>query len=377
MIDHTKVKIGDNMDNKINVAIVGVGNCASSVVQGIQYYKNKEEKDVIGLMHYNLGGCKIKDIQVVLAYDIDRRKVGTSLSRAIFAEPNCTKRIWNEYSFDNDINDVIVKMGKILDGFSSHLMDYEEKYRISISKEREPTKEDIVKDLKETGTHVLISYLPVGSTKATEFYAECCLKAGVALINAIPEFIASNSEWSERFKEKGIPLLGDDVKSQVGSTICSRYITQMLIDRGAKIDSIYQTNIGGNTDFLNMTSETRLISKRISKTESITSQIPYNTSVSAGPNGYIESLKDNKISHMRFDFKIFGNVSCSIDCKLSVEDSPDSAGIVIDAIRIIKMALDRKIGGVLLGPSAWFFKHPMEQYSDNIAKQMTEDFIKG
>jgi myo-inositol-1-phosphate synthase len=299
------------------------------------------------------------------------------LSRAIFAEPNCTQAIWKEYCFDNDVDNVIVKMGKILDGFSLHLMDYDEKERIVLSKEREPTEEDVVNDLKESGTEILLNYLPVGSCKATEFYAKCCLKAGVALINNIPEFVVSDSEWANAFKEKGIPLLGDDIKSQVGSTICSRYITQMLIDRGANIDSIYQTNVGGNTDFLNMTSQERLKSKKISKTESISCLISNNdkTFVYAGPNGYIESLKDNKISHMRFDFKIFGDISCSLDCKLSVEDSPNSAGVVIDCVRLMKIALDRGVGGPIIPACAYFMKHPPIQMKDEDARRQLEDFI--
>lgn len=370
------------MKNKIRIAIVGVGNCASSLIQCLQYYRynkdNNKEKDIIGLMHYDIGGYQPSDITVVSAFDIDRRKVRKSLSRAIFSEPNCTEKIWNEYSFDNDINEVMVEKGPVLDSVSEHMKDY---FQIDNS-QKSLSKEEIITVLKERKTEVLISYLPVGSQKSTEFWAEVALDAEVAFINCIPVFIASDKGWAKRFEQANLPILGDDIKSQVGSTIVSRYITQMLIDRGARIDSIYQTNIGGNTDFRNMLDMNRLKSKKISKTESISSllsnyqndsdQKPY---IFAGPSGCVDSLNDNKISYMRFDFKICGNVSCSIDIKLNVQDSPNSSGTVIDAIRIVKIALDRNIGGVLLGPSAWMMKHPIVQYSDNMAKQMTEDFI--
>lgn len=367
-------------NNKIKIAIVGIGGCASSLVQGLEYYKNivDNEKKISGLMHPVLGKYKISDISIVAAFDIDRRKVERSLGRAIFVEPNCTKNIWKEYQFSNDVNEVIVQKSPVLDGVADHMKSF---FQVD-KNQKELTKEEIISLLKKSECKIIISYLPVGSRIATEFWAEIALEAGVGFINCIPEFVASDSEWANKFKEKGIPIMGDDIKSQIGSTITSRYITQMLIDRGVKIDSIYQTNFGGNTDFLNMISQERLKSKKISKTESISSLLPDNdknndkTFVYAGPNGYIECLKDNKISHMRFDFKIFGEISCSLDCKLSVEDSPNSAGIVVDAIRIMRLALDRKIGGVLIGPSAWLFKHPLEQYSDNIALDMTEKFIK-
>ena len=365
--------------SKIKIAIVGIGGCASSLIQGLQYYKDKEEKDVIGLMHPVLGGYKISDIEIVLAFDIDKRKVGTPLSRAIFADPNCTKNIWKEYCFDNDINNVIVKMGKILDGFSLHLLNYDEKERIVISGEKEPTKEDVIKDLKESGTEILLNYLPVGSAKATEWWAECCLEAGVALVNCIPEFIASNSEWAYRFKEKGIPLLGDDIKSQVGATITHRVLAQLFKDRGVKLDRTYQLNTAGNTDFLNMLDKGRLKSKKISKTEAVQSVLGDNRldsgEIHIGPSDYVPWLKDNKVAFIRMEGRIFGDVPMNLELRLSVEDSPNSSGCVIDAIRIARIALDRKIGGVLLGPSVWLFKHPAVQYSDNIAKQMTEDFI--
>lgn len=364
--------------NKIKIAIVGIGNCASSLIQGIEYYKGKNEKDAIGLMHWDIGGYLPFDIEVVLAYDIDSRKVGSSLSRAIFAEPNCTKKIWNEYLFENQVNDVKVKMGRILDGFSLHLIDYDEKYRIVVSDKLQPEKEDIIRDLKESKCEIIISYLPVGSQMATEFWAHIALDSGCGFINAMPIFIASNEDWENTFKNKGLPIIGDDVKSQVGATIVNRALVQMLLDRGAKIDNSWQLNVGGNTDFLNMVSQERLKSKKISKTESISSLIEDgNSYVYAGPNGYIECLKDNKISHLKLDFRIFGDVPCNIDLKLSVEDSPNSAGIVIDAIRCVKLALDRGIGGAILPACAYFMKHPPQQMRDEDARTLLEDFIRG
>lgn len=366
------------MSSKIKVAIVGIGNCASSIVQGIQYYKDKEEKDVIGLMHYNLGGYKISDIKVVLAYDIDRHKVGVPLSRAIFAEPNCTKTIWKEYCFDNDVNSIVVKMGKILDGFSSHLLNYDEKERMVVSDVKQAEKEQIIRELKETGTEILLNYLPVGSNKATEFYAECCLEAGVALINNIPEFVASDSEWAYRFKEKGIPLLGDDVKSQLGATITHRVLAQLFKDRGVKLDRTYQLNTAGNTDFLNMLDRGRLKSKKISKTEAVQSVLSEpleEDNIHIGPSDYVPFLKDNKIAYIRMEGRLFGDVPMNLELRLSVEDSPNSSGIVIDAIRVIKLALDRGIGGPILPACAWFFKHPPEQMRDEDARKQVEDFI--
>lgn len=376
MIGHTKDKIiGDNMDNKIRIAIVGVGNCASSIIQCLQYYRynkdNKTEKDVIGLMHNNIGGYRPSDITVVSAFDVDRRKVGVSLSRAIFSEPNCTKRIWNEYSFDNDINNVVIEKGPVLDGISDHMKPY---FQVDDT-QKSLSKEEIIKMLKERNTDILISYLPVGSQLATEFYADCCLEAKIGFINCIPVFIASDKGWAKRFEDANVPIVGDDIKSQCGATILHRAIINMLVSRGAKIDSTWQTNVAGNTDFKNMISESRLISKRISKIQSISSQIPYDTPVYAGPNGYIESLKDNKVCNIRVDFRICGDVECSIDCKLSVEDSPNSSGVVIDAIRIVKIAKDGKIGGVLLEPSAWMFKHPPIQMRDEDARKQVEEFI--
>ncbi len=358
------------MPKKIKIAIVGVGNCAASLLMGLSYYKDILYKTITpGLMHPIIGEYKISDIEVVAAFDVDKRKIGKDLSDAIFQPPNCTK------TFCKDITETGVKVNKgpVLDGVAPHMKDY-----FQVDETQIPI--DVKEILNESKAEILINYLPVGSKLATEYYAQCALDANCAFINCIPIFIASNKEWGNKFKEKKIPIIGDDVKSQVGATILNRYLVQMIQDRGGKIDSTYQINVGGNTDFLNMTSQDRLYSKKISKTESISSLIPYESDntkayVYAGPNGFIEYLKDNKICHLRIDFKTFGDMQCSIDCKLSVEDSPNSAGCIIDAIRIGKVGLDKEIGGPLIGPSAWLMKHPPIQYPDNVALKMTEDFI--
>lgn len=364
------------MTNQIKIGIVGLGNCSASLLMGLQYYKYVKDTDdhIPGLMHNSINGYLPSDIECVLAYDIDARKIGKPIEEAIFSAPNNTKIFYKDIPKSN----VIVKMGQILDGFSDHLLDYDKKYRIVPSKEQEPAKEEVIRTLKESNTQILLNYCPVGSVRATKFYAECCFEAGVSFINNIPVFIASDPEWANRFKEKGIPILGDDIKSQLGSTIINRAIVQMIQDRGGKIVNSWQTNFGGNNDFLTMLDPSRLKSKKISKTESISSLLSdKNNYIYAGPNGFIECLSDNKISFMRIDFKIFGDIDCHIDVKLDVEDSPNSAGVVIDCIRLIKIGLDRHIGGYLLGPSAFYFKHPPVQYPDHIAKKMVEEFISG
>lgn len=353
--------------SKIKIAIVGVGNCASSLIQGLEYFKNNNE--IIGSMHSNICGYYIDDIDVVIAFDVDKRKVGISLACAIFEPPNCTKEIVNQDFFSRQISDVIVMKAPVFDGISDHM-----KSSFLVDEHQiEMKKEEILNVLKETQTQIIINYLPVGSQIATEFWADIAISAGCAFINCIPVFIASDSKWINKFMNANLPIIGDDIKSQCGATILHRAIVNMLVSRGASIDSTWQTNIGGNTDFRNMLDGNRLISKKISKTESISSQIPYYTPVYAGPNGYIESLKDNKICNIRADFRIFGGISCSIDCRLSVEDSPNSAGVVVDAIRVAKVALDKKIGGY--APSAYFMKHPPVQMSDEEAKCKLEEFI--
>jgi myo-inositol-1-phosphate synthase len=351
----------------IRIAIAGVGNCASSLIQGLEYYKNISHSDdlVPGLMHNSLGGYLISDIKPVAAFDIDERKVGTDLSKAIFSEPNCTKKF-------SDVPDLGVEVmkGQALDGVAPHMKDY-----FRIDEKQKPV--DVAAILTKTKADILINYLPVGSEEAVKYYTTQALEAGCAFINCIPVFIASNKQWADKFRKAKLPIIGDDIKSLVGATIVHRALTQMIVDRGAKIDSTYQLNIGGNTDFRNMTDQARLKSKKISKTESIATQIPYDAYVYAGPNGCIDCLNDNKICHLKIDFKLFGNVPAYIDLKLSVEDSPNSAGVVVDAIRVAKIALDRKIGGPIIPASAYFMKHPPEQIREDEAREMLEEFIKG
>jgi myo-inositol-1-phosphate synthase len=308
----------------IRIAIAGVGNCASSLIQGLEYYKNISHSDdlVPGLMHNSLGGYLISDIKPVAAFDIDKRKVGTDLSKAIFSEPNCTKKFSDVPNFS-----VEVMKGQVLDGVAAHMTDY-----FRVDENQKPV--DVAAILKKTKADILINYLPVGSEEAVKYYATQALVAGCGFINCIPVFIASNKQWADKFRKAKLPIIGDDIKSLVGATIVHRALTQMIVDRGAKIDSTYQLNVGGNTDFRNMTDQARLKSKKISKTESIASQIPYDAYVYAGPNGCIDCLNDNKICHLKIDFKLFGNVPAYIDLKLSVEDSPNSAGVVVDAIRV-------------------------------------------
>lgn len=361
---------------KIRVAIVGIGNCASSLVQGIEYYKKIKAGDParsLGLMHYILGGYHPGDIEVVAAFDIDRRKVGKPLFEAIFSRPNCTKVFFRPSGGVSPK----VEMGKVLDGISDHLNGYSDERRFIVS-DRKPV--DIVRSLKRSGAEIVLNYLPVGSEKATAFYADACLSAGASLINCVPVFIASNKAWAKRFEERGIPIIGDDIKSQVGATIIHRTLTKLFEDRGVTIDSTYQLNVGGNTDFLNMLNHSRLKMKKISKTEAVQSQlnVPLNNeNIHIGPSDYIPWLDDNKVCFLRIEGRGFGNVPMHLEMRLSVEDSPNSAGVVIDAIRCCKLARDRKIAGVLVSPSAYFMKHPARQFPDETARSMVEDFIAG
>ncbi len=361
---------------KIRIAIAGVGNCASSLIQGIEYYRalkdNNQDKG-LGLMHYDLGGYLPEDIEVVAAFDIDVRKVNKPLKEAVFAKPNCTK------IFFKDIPDysVIVQMGNIMDGVSPHMADYPEDRRFLPSDEK-PC--DVVKVLKESGADMLINYLPVGSENASRYYAESCIEAGVAFINCIPVFIASDDRWAKRFEQSGIPIIGDDIKSQIGATIIHRTLAKLFMDRGVKINHTYQLNVGGNTDFLNMLNHNRLKSKKISKTEAVHSQITHdlkNEDIHIGPSDYIPWMNDNKVCFLRIEGCGFANVPMQLEMRLSVEDSPNSAGVVIDAIRCCKIAKDRGVGGVLLSPSAYFMKHPSVQFPDEQAREMVEEFISG
>ena len=360
--------------SKIKIAIAGVGNCASSLIQGIHYYKDKNPQDAIGLMHWEIGGYTPSDIEVVAAFDIDKRKVGKDVHEAIFAEPNCT----TVFCPDLPPSGVVVQMGRILDGFSEHMKDYDDKYTFVPADEQEPTKKDFIKALKDSGAEILLNYMPVGSEEATQFYADCALEASVAFINNIPVFIASSPVWARRFKEKNLPLIGDDIKSQLGATITHRILTDLFKKRGVKLERTYQLNTGGNTDFLNMLNRHRLKSKKKSKTEAVQSVAARrleNENIHIGPSDYVPWQKDNKVCFIRMEGKLFGDVPMNLELRLSVEDSPNSAGVAIDSIRCAKLALDRGIGGILAAPSAYFCKHPPRQFSDDEAFRMIEEFI--
>jgi myo-inositol-1-phosphate synthase len=362
--------------NKIKIAIIGIGNCASSLIQGIYYYKDKNPEDAIGLMHWEIGGYQPSDIEVVAAIDIDKRKVGEDLGKAIFAKPNCTK------IFCNEIPEIGVKvtMGKILDGVAPHMAEYDDNNTFIVSEEVEKEKKEIVKTLQNSGAEILLNYLPVGSEKATRFYAECALEAGLAFINNMPVFIVSDPKWASRFEEKQLPLIGDDIKAQIGATITHRTLANLFRLRGVKLERTYQLNTGGNTDFLNMLNKSRLDSKKESKTEAVQSVLetrldPENIHI--GPSDYVPWQKDNKLCFLRMEGKTFGDVPMNIELRLSVEDSPNSAGCVIDAIRCCKLALQRGIGGALTSISAYTMKHPPQQFTDDQAQEMVEEFITG
>lgn len=359
--------------NKIKIAIVGIGNCASSLIQGIEYYKDKDSNDSIGLMHWEIGGYSPSDIEVVAAIDIDKRKVSKDISEAIFSKPNCTE------VFCEDIPNTGVKvsMGNVLDGISEHMTTYEDDYKFIVSEEK-PV--DVVKLLKESGAEILISYLPVGSQEAAEFYAQCALDAGVAYINSMPVFIVSNDEWAKKFEEKNIPIIGDDIKAQIGATITHRTLANLFKERGVKLDRTYQLNTGGNTDFLNMLNRDRLDSKKESKTEAVQSVLAErmeDKNIHIGPSDYVPWQKDNKVCYLRMEGRMFGDVPMNLELRLSVEDSPNSAGCVIDAIRCCKLALNRGIGGRLESISAYIMKHPPIQYTDEEAYKRVESFING
>jgi myo-inositol-1-phosphate synthase len=356
--------------SKVRVAIIGVGNCASSLIQGVEYYKNAKDGDFVpGVMHVNLGGYHIRDIEFVAAFDIDKNKVGKDLSEAIFTKPNNTTK----FSDVPHLN-VKVQRGMTHDGLGKYLSQI-------IEKAPGPTA-DIVGILKETKADVVINYLPVGSEMATKWYVEQVLEAGCGLVNCIPVFIASQKYWQKRFKERGLPVIGDDIKSQVGATILHRTLVNLYLDRGMLVDRTYQLNTGGNTDFLNMLERERLDSKKKSKTNAVVSQIrnrglsiePDNVHV--GPSDYVPWQKDNKVCFLRIESRHFGDVPTHIECRLSVEDSPNSAGVVIDAVRCAKLALNNKISGALFAPSSFFMKSPPTQYTDTEAHEMTEQYIR-
>jgi myo-inositol-1-phosphate synthase len=353
---------------KVRVAIIGVGNCASALVQGVEYYKNAKADDFVpGLMHVNLGGYHIRDIEFTAAFDVVSSKVGLDLSEAIFAHPNNTVRF-----AEVPLSGIKVQRGMTHDGIGKYLAEV-------VEKAPGPT-DDIVGILKKTKTDVVVSYLPVGAEMATKWYVEQVLEAGCAFVNCIPVFIASSEYWAERFKERGLPIIGDDIKSQVGATITHRVLTSLFVDRGVVMDHTYQLNFGGNMDFYNMLERERLESKKISKTGAVTSQLPYKMKpedIHIGPSDYVPWLTDRKWCYIRMEGTSFGDVPLNVELKLEVWDSPNSAGVVIDAVRCAKLALDRGISGPLLEPSSYFMKTPPVQYSDDEARALTEGFISG
>lgn len=361
--------------SKIKIAIVGIGNCASSLIQGITYYRDKNPDEAIGLMHWDLGGYKPYDIEVVAAFDIDKRKVGRDVAEAIFAKPNCTA-VFSQVAPTG----TIVQMGQVLDGFSEHMHNYAADRAFVKADVKESTKEEIVQSLKNSGADILVNYLPVGSEQAVRFYADCALEAGVGFVNNMPVFIASDPTWAKRFEDKKLPIVGDDIKAQLGATITHRTLTDLFAKRGVKLERTYQLNTGGNTDFLNMKNQDRLVSKKISKTEavqSVTLERLEDDNIHIGPSDYVPWQNDNKVCFLRMEGKLFGDVPMNLELRLSVEDSPNSAGVAIDSIRCCKLALDRGIGGILYSPSAYFMKHPPRQFTDDQAHQMMEDFIAG
>jgi myo-inositol-1-phosphate synthase len=351
---------------KVRVAIIGVGNCASSLVQGVEFYKKAKDDDQIpGLMHVNLGGYHIRDIEFSAAIDIDKNKVGKDLSEAIVTAPNCT------YNFCK-----VPKLGvKVQRGMTHDGLGY---YLSQIIEKAPGDTVDIVKLLKDTRTDVVINYLPVGSEEATKWYVEQILEAGCGFVNCIPVFIAREPYWQKRFKEKGLPVIGDDIKSQVGATIAHRVLTRLFYERGVRLERTSQLNVGGNTDFLNMLERSRLESKKISKTNAVTSQLPYEIepkNIHIGPSDYVEWLSDRKWAYIRMEGTTFGNVPLNIEMKMEVWDSPNSAGVVIDALRCCKLAMDNKLSGALIEPSSYFKKSPPVQFTDEEARRMTEEFI--
>jgi myo-inositol-1-phosphate synthase len=361
------------MPGKIKVAIVGVGNCASSLVQGVEYYRNRQVATLDGVMHPSIGGYGCADVEFVAAFDVDRRKIGRPLEEAIFAKPNCTRVFQSALPVSN----VIVQAGPVLDGIAAHMADYPDAEAFR-SAELEPT--DIAAALKKSGAEVLLCYLPVGSEKAARHYAQACLDAHVAMVNCIPVFLASDPDWARRFRDAGLPIVGDDIKSQVGSTIIHRQLVRLFADRGVDLDRTYQLNTGGNTDFLNMLERDRLKSKKISKTESVQSQLDTRLearNIHVGPSDYVPWQLDNKISFIRMEGRGFGGAPVELELRLSVQDSPNSAGVVIDALRCAKVALERGEAGPLLGPSSYYMKNPPRQFRDSVAREACDAFIEG
>jgi myo-inositol-1-phosphate synthase len=354
--------------SKVRLAIVGAGNCASSLVQGLEYYKDADPTDTVpGLMHVDLGGYHIRDVELVAAFDVDAKKVGTDLAEAIVSEPNNTIRF-----AEVPPTGVTVQRGPTFDGLGRY-------YRETIA-ESEQRPVDVAKALKEAGADVVVSYLPVGSEQAAKHYAQAALDAHAAFVNCLPVFIASDKAWAQKFVEAGVPIVGDDIKSQVGATIIHRVLTKLFEDRGVKLNRTYQLNFGGNMDFKNMLERERLTSKKVSKTQSVQSQMRKKLdkhNIHIGPSDHVPWLEDRKWAQIRLEGQAFGDVPLNVELKLEVWDSPNSAGIVIDALRCAKLALDRGVAGPLIGPSAYFMKSPPVQFSDEAARDMVEQFILG
>ncbi len=354
--------------SKVKIAIVGVGNCASSLVQGLEYYKDAEPSETVpGLMHVDLGGYHVHDVEIVAAFDVDAKKVGKDVAEAIVSEPNNTIRF-----ADVPHLGIEVRRGPTLDGLGRY-------YRETIEESDAPPV-DVAQVLRETEADVLVSYLPVGSEEAAKHYAQAAIDSGVALVNCLPVFIASDKTWAQKFVAAGVPIVGDDIKSQVGATIVHRVLTKLFEDRGVKLNRTYQLNFGGNMDFMNMLERDRLVSKKKSKTQSVQSQMRKqldSRDIHIGPSDYVPWLEDRKWAQIRLEGQAFGDVPLNVELKLEVWDSPNSAGIVIDAIRCAKLALDRGVAGPLIGPSAYFMKSPPVQFSDEAAREMVEEFIIG
>jgi myo-inositol-1-phosphate synthase len=357
----------------INVAIVGIGNCASSLVQGLEHYR-AGSNDTIGLMHRELGGYEASDIRVVAAWDVDTRKVGKDVAEAIFAKPNCT----TVFAPDVTPTGTIVQMGHVLDGVADHMGDYPEDRSFRVADAPQADQAAVVAALRASKADVLMNYLPVGSQAATEFYAECALEAGVAFVNNIPVFIASDPVWADRFTKAGVPIIGDDIKAQLGATIVHRVLTDLFKKRGVQLDRTYQLNTGGNTDFLNMLERSRLKSKKESKTKAVQSVAAArleDENIHVGPSDYVAWQNDNKVCFLRMEGQMFGGVPMNLELRLSVEDSPNSAGVAIDMIRCAKLARDRGLAGPVLPAAAYFCKHPPEQVSDDVAYEALEAFL--
>jgi myo-inositol-1-phosphate synthase len=356
----------------LRLAIAGVGNCASSLLQGLEYYRTRDASGTSGLLHRELGGYRLEDLRVVAAFDVDVRKVGRPVEDAVFAAPNCTAIFQEKLPATG----TLVSMGPVLDGVAEHMARYPEARAFRVA---EVAPVDVAQVLRESGTEVLVCYLPVGSERAVRHYAEACLAARVAFVNCVPVFVASDPAFAQRFRAAGVPIVGDDIKSQVGATIVHRALARLLVDRGAVLDSTYQLNTGGNTDFLNMLEQERLVNKRVSKTESVQSQldVPLPADrIHIGPSDYVAWQNDNKVCFVRMEWRGFGDVPMNLELRLSVEDSPNSAGVAIDAIRAAKLAADRGEGGPLYEISAFAMKHPPQQMRDVDALRAFEDWVR-